>query len=540
MRLRDLVGLSRLGLRVLAGEEHLDREIRWVHTTDLLDPSQYLQGGELILTSGLWRQDPQDSAAFVAALNKARTSGLGFAVYVEGTTPQDLVDACEQGGLPLFEVPNATPFVTISETVIQRSMMETREATDRLHRLEHRLTSALADSGGPPELLAVLADAYPGQWWVLDRRGAVLASSGCRPVPADGRAALEAALLAEKRHPAAKSSVRSPVGDVFPIRASGRPNQPPAGYLVSPRRESGWDRMERAAVDAVVEHLVLALSHTNALQSSGARQLRDTLAHVAAGGLEGEEVVDAFLDFGLRADDMCTVLVAGGQEAAMRDAGLLLDLILQRMSPRDIVADRVVLVSSSDTETATAIVPVRAPSGLAEQIRSLVSSVADFFASPDFAVGMSEPPGRLHELRQLLTQARHAQLAALTRPAKPSFATSQEIASHRLLLALSPPELACAFRTCLLEPLVAYDAEHNAELVQTLEHFLGNSCAWQRTAEELNIHVNTLRYRVERIEQITHRQLSRMEDRVDLYLAMQLGAQAVTPPRPTLLPQTHG
>jgi DNA-binding PucR family transcriptional regulator len=213
-------------------------------------------------------------------------------------------------------------------------------------------------------------------------------------------------------------------------------------------------------------------------------------------------------------------------------------LILQRTSAREVAADRALVVSSNDA--ATAIVPVRAAASLAEQIRSLVGPVSDLFASSEFAIGMSEPPARLQDLRQLLTLARHAQLAASTRPAKPSFATSREIASHRLLLALSPPELACSFRTCLLDPLTAYDAEHNAELVHTLDHFLGNSCAWQRTAEELNIHVNTLRYRVERIEQITHRQLSNMEDRVDLYLAMQLTADAVTPVRPPLLSQTPG
>lgn len=513
MRLTELAALPELGLKVLAGERQLDREIRWVHTTDLLDPSSYLRGGELILTSGLWHHTPQDSEEFVAALTMARTSGLGFAVYVAGSTPPDLIGACDRAGLPLLEVPNATPFVVISETVIQRSMGATGEASERLRRFERALTAVLADSGGPTELLSELATAYPGACWVLDRAGAILARAGCQPNDADARAALKAALRASRK-PHASEPVRSSVGEVFPIRASGGVG----GYLIYARQDSSWDVTERAALTAVVEHLVLALNHTIAVKSAESRFLRDSLERVMAGEADGHEIELSLSRFGLDPSDTFVVLAGAGNDGS--DVGLLLEMILHHLDAADVAAERA-LVSAGDAQ-ATAIVPVRTHTGLAARITILLEQLAEFFPAHDFTVGMSDPPGRLSDLRQLMVQARHAQLAAVAQAARPSFATSQQLGSHRLLLALTAPDLAAAFCASTIDPLLEYDEQHNASLVHTLRCFLHSACAWQRTAAELHIHVNTLRYRLQRVEELTDRRLSEMEDRVDLFLALQL------------------
>ena len=68
MRLRALLENGSLGLRLLGGEDELDRTVRGVMTTDLRDPSRYLAGGELVLTGLAWRHDPADSEPFVRIL----------------------------------------------------------------------------------------------------------------------------------------------------------------------------------------------------------------------------------------------------------------------------------------------------------------------------------------------------------------------------------------------------------------------------------------------------------------------------------------
>ncbi|MGW1605275.1 helix-turn-helix domain-containing protein [Streptomyces eurythermus] len=85
-----------------------------------------------------------------------------------------------------------------------------------------------------------------------------------------------------------------------------------------------------------------------------------------------------------------------------------------------------------------------------------------------------------------------------------------------------PDDVRRAFTARLLDPLKDYDRRHRAELIPTLEAFLDCDGSWTRCATRLHLHVNTLRYRVGRIEQLTGRDLSRLEDKLDFFLALRM------------------
>lgn len=95
-----------------------------------------------------------------------------------------------------------------------------------------------------------------------------------------------------------------------------------------------------------------------------------------------------------------------------------------------------------------------------------------------------------------------------------------DIDSYALLLASVPERVRWSFRDRLLGPLEEYDTDRRADLVHTLEMFLACSGSWSRTATRLHVHVNTLRYRIRRIEELTGRDLGTLEDRVDFFLAL--------------------
>ncbi|MFC6881265.1 PucR family transcriptional regulator [Actinomadura yumaensis] len=100
--------------------------------------------------------------------------------------------------------------------------------------------------------------------------------------------------------------------------------------------------------------------------------------------------------------------------------------------------------------------------------------------------------------------------------------------SYALLLASVPERTRCSFRDRMLGPLEEYDSERRAELLHTLEVFLSCSGSWSRTATRLHVHVNTLRYRIRRIEDLTGRDLGTLEDRVDFFLALRATRPART------------
>lgn len=125
-------------------------------------------------------------------------------------------------------------------------------------------------------------------------------------------------------------------------------------------------------------------------------------------------------------------------------------------------------------------------------------------------------------LHGALEEARHARRVAAAREGRVCAAGHEELASHVLLLPFVPDDVRRAFTSRLLAPLRDYDRRHRAELLPTLAAFLDSDGSWTRCADRLHLHVNTLRYRMGRIEQLTGRDLSRLEDKLDFFLALRL------------------
>ena len=109
------------------------------------------------------------------------------------------------------------------------------------------------------------------------------------------------------------------------------------------------------------------------------------------------------------------------------------------------------------------------------------------------------------------------------------------LGSVDLLLATAPALARQAFRASLLTPLLDYDADHGTELVRTLRVFLDCSGSWTKAAEAMFVHVNSLRYRMRRVEELTGLDLGSLADQAALLLALRVPdpgvlARGSTPP----------
>src|SRR4051812_18958565 len=120
MRLRALLDTDALGLRLLGGEDELERTVGGATTTGLKDPSRYLSGGELVLTGLAWRHDGADSQPLGRILAGAGVAALAAGEAELGDIPDDLVLACARHRLPLFAVNESVAFATITEHVVRQ------------------------------------------------------------------------------------------------------------------------------------------------------------------------------------------------------------------------------------------------------------------------------------------------------------------------------------------------------------------------------------------------------------------------------------
>ncbi len=215
---------------------------------------------------------------------------------------------------------------------------------------------------------------------------------------------------------------------------------------------------------------------------------------------------------------------------------LLEEILVDPAAPGPELSDRIAVAHTGDE--AVALVPLPAltdgpPEGGRDhateglQADALLTAVREPLSrgldgDGRLTLGVSAAVHSADGLRGALEEARHARRVAAARPGRVCAAGHQELASHVLLLPFVPDDVRRAFTARLLDPLREYDRRHRAELIPTLEAFLDCDGSWTRCASRLHLHVNTLRYRIGRIEQLTGRELSRLENKLDFFLALRM------------------
>lgn len=176
--LTELLALPDLALRLVQAGPG-DPEISWVSTTELLDLGEYLEGGEIILTTGLslshadarWRD-------FVASLSRARVAAIGFGVGVNHEQiPAALVQAASAYRVALFEIPLPVPFIAVSKAVAELVRADELRSARSALQAQQRLLDGARGEQDPAEVLASIAQATGKHLALLTSDGAILAST---------------------------------------------------------------------------------------------------------------------------------------------------------------------------------------------------------------------------------------------------------------------------------------------------------------------------------------------------------------------------
>ncbi len=124
--------IGELGLELVCGQESAQAHVRWVHSSELADPTPWLKGGELLLTTGLQLTGPKAQRELIERLAEHHIAGLGFGTgFAHRRLPAALVTAARARAFPLFEVPYELPFIAITERVFARLLDERYELLQR-------------------------------------------------------------------------------------------------------------------------------------------------------------------------------------------------------------------------------------------------------------------------------------------------------------------------------------------------------------------------------------------------------------------------
>lgn len=161
------------------------RDVTAVHVSELTDPGRFLQGGELILTTGIpLHTDRAQVDAYIAGLKRVGIAALALGLGESfAQIPRDLIDACGQADLPLFAVPPETAFLAVSRAFLSLSIEASREQSwASAFSLHRALMAATFDRSRRAELGVVDAlAAHLGRWVVYVGDGLVAPSATPRP-----------------------------------------------------------------------------------------------------------------------------------------------------------------------------------------------------------------------------------------------------------------------------------------------------------------------------------------------------------------------
>jgi purine catabolism regulator len=148
--------IAELGLTLVSGEESAQAHVRWVHSTELTDPTPWLKGGELLLTMGIQLDGPKAQRELIDRLSDHEIAGLGFGTgFTHKRIPAALVTAARKRGFPVFEVPYELPFIAITERAFAQLVNERYEMLQR-NMVGDVLAEALTGHLYPEELQARL------------------------------------------------------------------------------------------------------------------------------------------------------------------------------------------------------------------------------------------------------------------------------------------------------------------------------------------------------------------------------------------------
>ncbi|MER5390301.1 PucR family transcriptional regulator [Saccharopolyspora sp. NPDC002686] len=476
--LRDLVADTGLGLGVRAGERALDRPIAWVHTSELADPAPFLEGGELLLTTGLTLR-AEDCGGLVDRLTSVGAAGLGFGVGLSHrAVPAELVAAAESAGLPLLEVPRPTPFIAISKAVSHAVAAEEYAILRRTSRAQHELAQAAGTTNGVNALVRKLARLLDAWVLLLDSGGRLLHSA---PVGAGARLGELVSEVDKMRAKRGLAAAGFSLGDqeVSMQALGGRAR----GFLVV-GRDGPFATTDHHVINSAASLLTLALEQVEAL-GAARRRLRSGFLELM---LRGEPVQDVLGDLHaeLPPEPFRVVVLRGARDQDELLAGLVAD---QPSAP-------VYLAEHGD-----------------EVVGLVAEDALDWLTDQSgLAVGVSEPSTAVG-LAEGLRQAEQAARAARRGDAVVRFADL----AGRGVLDLVPDCDAQAFAEAVLAPLRDQDV-----LVKSLQAWLAHHGQWDPAANRLGVHRHTLRNRMHKVEELLGRSLDQPGVRAELWLALQV------------------
>jgi purine catabolism regulator len=496
----DLVRRPGLQLSLVAGRQGQDREIRWAHSIDLADPSPFLAGGELVMTTGLSVGDgPEEQDAYVRRLARAKPAALAVdtgTLYEH--VPAAIRAAGDELGLPVLRVPRATPFIAITRAVVDGLTASRLSALQDIITTQDALARAAVRSG-VDGIARTLNDAMQGTSVVV--LGADLRILAAHGEDANHAIATCTAWAEARSRGTVGHQARQVTVDGNRICSLQRIGLEPAvlGYLCVSCVDSLDDSARRLIGHA---HLLLSSTLSKPARLVSVEQRLRAAVTVALIGT-GVADPDVLEYFGFDARSACVVIVVRGLNdptTADRRAASMLAATGTSHLMAVVDGDLVVVVSEASTSIGVDV------HELLTTTHDPTARTGQSSATTMTSVGVAVDQARV--AAQSTGAGQHARFDALD--AYTTFLRGRTRGELTLLADVLMP-LTCNGR---------HDLAGEPSLLDSLVAYLNHDCQIESAARALDVHRHTLRSRLARIREVLGVDIDSTQRRAELWTAV--------------------
>lgn len=472
-------------LRVIV-DAPLDVPVQRVHVSDLGDPTPYLLGGELVLTNGLWREST-GARAWVKSVASGGAVGVGYGVGTGGlTVPDELVTACRENDLALFEISPDMPFGLIGEWVAERS--KAPNSTLRLQLVRtRRMWQELSRGSGYAAVVDLLERETRLPVWLVGPSGESLTDT-----PAPERRLARAAVRAARQGELPCSL--SPQLSAFAVTGATSLIVVLVGAPLS-----DIDADAQLLIEQASTYLVLEDARRQEVQNLHSKAAAELIASLIDGELGVRGAAERLRVLGFDPSQPIQVVATSNSPIDVRYAT---------------EGCGAPAVSAALGEVTYVLVQDHSD----QVVDDLVELIADGGQEP--VAGVARALTGAGDLRRALVDALSANQMARSAPIGARVIRELSVSGYRHLLSFIDANVLRAFSDDVIGEVERWDTEHATQLLDTLDAFFSHDARWRETAEALHIHQNTLHYRLDKVAQLTGRPFTSIDNRADYLLAL--------------------
>ncbi|WP_261398009.1 PucR family transcriptional regulator [Pseudomonas sp. DR48] len=477
--IQDIIDNVSLRTRLLTGAEGALRTLRWAHVCELSDPSEWFGEGDLLMTTGIGiPPDAEQQRAYVTRLSEAKVAGMMIGENMQA--PEDISGLRDQAsllGFPVLITHYSVPFSAVTKAILDARQQNEDQRRRAVVRLYESARIGLRHLGLDGLLLRLSADVM-ADLYLFDTHTLGPWEEGLAPLPGQWREVLSS------RVRLTYDLTRCNTGESEAL-VMALPALPQCAILAT-----GGQLLDYGILHHIASVLAIELER---LQSEHERMLR-----------LGSELVDDLLNNRLTeraASERLEQLDCPPGTAHLvlarleHEAPNNWQLELSRQSLKLLVrqsGDELVILLTNPA----ACQPLQAALGCCMGVSAVLGTglrVQEALREARLALAHSTPTRQIVEYGSALDEAFWL-----------------------------PGDLEQANRMYrrVIGSLVDYDVQNGSQLIHTLRVFLEQNRSWQKSSQILNVHKQTLIYRVHRIEEITGRSLDDTEGVVEFWIAL--------------------